>query len=76
MREASALSLRGTSASHDHSCLRNTSRSALMPHVGCSVRGKRSCENGIRISTVQPSASTLTAEPHTASHDGSSVTSL
>jgi len=72
MREARPLSFFGTSASHDASFLRCTMRRALMPHVGRGAEGKRSCENGIRISTVHPPESTVTADSHTASQESSS----
>ena len=76
MRDASPLSLRGTGESHETSCFRSTTRAALIPQVGRSPGGKRSCENGMRSSTVQPPASMATAEAHTASHDSSSTMSF
>ena len=66
--EARPLSLLGVMDTHDSSPLRWTMRWALTPQVSTSACGKRSCENGIRISTVQPPSSRPTADSHTASH--------
>ena len=41
-----------------------------------TAAGKRSCEDGIRISAIQPASSILTADSHTASHDPSVHESL
>ena len=76
MREASPLSRFETRASQSLSFLRAMKRSALTPHVWWSPLMKRSSENGMRISTVHPSPSTVTAESHTASHDSSVQVSL
>jgi hypothetical protein len=51
MREASPLSFFGTRTSQEASFLRYTTRQAFTPHTWPAVVGKRSCENGIRIST-------------------------
>ena len=72
MREASPLSFFGTSTSHELSFLRYTMRRALTPQACPGAVGKRSCENGIRISTVQPESSTFTADSQTASQVSSS----
>ncbi len=72
MREARPLSFFGTSSSHELSFLRYTTRRAFDPQVWPGVVGKRSCENGTRISTVQPEPSTLTADSQTASQVSSS----
>ena len=55
MREARPLSFFGTSTSHELSFLRCTTRRAFTPQAWPAVAGKRSCESGTRISTVQPS---------------------
>jgi len=67
MREASPLSLLGTRASQEISDLRRTMRRAFTPQTGRAVAGKRSCEKGMRISTTQPCASTVTADSQTES---------
>ena len=72
MREASPLSFLGTRESHELSFLRCTTRRAFTPQRCPGVAGKRSCDSGIRISTVQPVASTLTADAQTASQVSSS----
>ena len=56
MREARPFSFFGTRTSHELSFLRYTTRRAFTPQAWPGVVGKRSCENGIRISTLQPSA--------------------
>ena len=72
MREARPLSFLGTRTSHELSFLRCTTRRAFTPQAWPGVVGKRSCEKGTRISTVQPAPSTLTADSHTASQVSSS----
>ena len=72
MREASPLSFLGTRASHEASFLRCTTRRAFTPQAWRDASGKRSCEKGILISTVHPSASTATADSQTASQESSS----
>ena len=76
MREARPLSVFGTSASQSTSFFRWMTREALTPQVWQSPGRKRSSENGIRISTVQPASSTLTADSQTASHEWSLQVSL
>ena len=72
MREATPLSFFGTRTSHELSFLRCTTRRAFTPQAWPGAVGKRSCENGIRISTLQPSSSIATADSHTASQVSSS----
>src|SRR3954463_10031911 len=56
----------------DSSLSRLSWRQICRPQVCSSlVDGKRSCENGIRISTVQPRESMLVLTSHTGSHEGS-----
>jgi hypothetical protein len=76
MRDARPFSFFGTSCSQTLSLRRWMNREAFTPQASRAVRGKRSCENGMRISAVQPSASVDTAASHTASHELSSHVSL
>ena len=46
-------------------------RSTRTPHTCCRAPENRSCDNGIRISTVHPSESTAVTASHTASHKSS-----
>jgi len=54
-----------------NSFLRWIQRSKRTPHTWARTPENRSCESGIRISTVQPSESTAVAASHTASHESS-----
>ena len=71
MRDTSPLSFFGTSTSHELSFLRWITRRAFTPQAG-DTAGKRSCEKGTRISSVQPRSSRVTADSHTASQVTSS----
>ena len=69
IRDARPASFFGTSCSQSDSLRRLITRSTLTPHVWCSALGNRSCDRGIRISTVQPSSPTCTADSQTASQE-------
>src|SRR2546430_16271702 len=70
-RDATPLSVFRTSGSMSSSFLRWIQRSKRTPHTCADAPENRSWESGIRISTVQPSESTVVAASHTASHESS-----
>src|SRR5690348_8445119 len=65
------LSLRRRNDHSSCSLRRSTYRHSCIPHVCTCPPERRSCEYGIRISAVHPSAVTWVAPSHTGSHDGS-----
>src|SRR5205823_12476798 len=71
-RDAIPLSVFGTKGNSASSFLRSIQRSTRTPHTWTGAWEHRNCENGISISTVQPSESTEVATRHTGSQDGSS----
>ena len=58
---------RGTGDQNEISFTRRRRREKLMPHVASLLRSKRSALNGMRISSVQPSACCCVRTSHTAS---------
>ncbi len=74
--DTTALSFFGMNAHHVSSFFRWTTRTAWKPHTWRSAAAKRNCENGIRISAIQPWPSIVTAASQTPFHVSSSLESL
>src|SRR5437016_10286535 len=70
-RDAYPVSVFFLNTHWESSFLRNTQRKKLTPHTCSRTWGNRSCENGIRISTTQPSESIAVATSHTGSQERS-----